>query len=116
MAETLEQVLADAKGEIPVLKKRGGIVLAEALEEFVTRIEQATHDFRTFVSEKEAMVRGDKSQKWLRDRFPEWQRQGNARFNPKNPRERQYRLLIVPVAANTSAARSDAVRTARGEQ
>jgi hypothetical protein len=116
MSETLEDVIAAARREIPILEKRGGIDVANALNEYVTRVSAATEDYRTFISEKEAVIRSDKSVPWLRARFAEWQRQGNARHNPTNPRERQYRRLIVPVAARISSAQADAVQTARGEQ
>lgn len=112
MNETLEDVLSDARQKIPVFKKGGGFAVAEVLEEFVTRVSQTTHDYRTFVSEKEAIIRSGKSLAWLRDRFPEWKRQGNAE---KEGRARRYRLLILPVAARISSAQADAVETARGE-
>lgn len=116
-AAKLEQILADARGELPVIRKGGqsGIDVANALEEFITRVDEASKDMRQFISEKEAVIRSDKSVVWLRARFPEWQRQGNARHNPTNPRERQYLVLILPVPARLSAARADAVETARAE-
>lgn len=116
MTEPLEQVLADAKSELPVMDKRGGVWTAKDIEHFIERVEASTFNYRVFVSEKDAVARSSKSVPWFRDRFPEWQRQGNARYNPTNPRDRQYRLIIVPLSARESEARSDAVRTARGEQ
>jgi hypothetical protein len=116
MTEPLETVLADAKSELPVMDRTRGVWTAKDVEKFVERVEQATFNYRTFVTEKAAAARSGKSTAWFRARFAAWEREGNARLNPTNPRERQYRLMIVPLAARTSEARADAVRTARGEQ
>lgn len=116
-AAKLEQLIADKRGELPIIRKggQGGIDIARALEEFLVEVDEATKDMRTFVSEKEAVIRSDKSVPWLRARFAQWERQGNARHNPTNPRERQYLLLILPIPARIGAARADAVETARKE-
>jgi hypothetical protein len=113
-ATKLEQLLADTREDLPAIRK-GSIAVADAIEEFITLVDEATKDMRTFVSEKEAVIRSDKSVPWLRARFPQWERQGNARHNPTNPRERQYLLLILPIPARIGAARADAVETARKE-
>lgn len=114
-AETLEQVIADVRGELPILRRRGSKQVADAIEEVIDRVAAAARDYLTFVSEQDAMMRSDRSQEWLRARYPQWERQGNARRNPHNPRERQYRLLIIPLSAQTEAARADARRRARAE-
>ena len=115
-SDTLEQALADMRGDLAVLRRNGQRTIPlDVYEKAIERVASTASDYLKFVSEKEAMVRADKSSDWFRTRFPEWERQGNARKNPLNPRERQYRLLIVPVAARLSAIKADAAKTARGE-
>lgn len=113
--ETLEQVLTEGRGELPLLRKRGQTVVADALEEYIERIANAAREFLTFISERDAMLRSDHTVAWLRARYPEWERLGHARRNPKNPSERQYRRMIIPLAAQTEAARANARDTARAE-
>lgn len=116
MAESLEHVLTEARGELPLLRKRRGMWTADDVEQFVDRIAEAAHEYLTFVSERDAMIRSNRSVAWLRTRYANWEREGNARRNPRNPRDRQYRLMIIPLAAQTEAARADARRTARGDR
>lgn len=114
--ETLEQVIADARGELPLLRKRGQAAIADAIEEYIERVTKSSaREYLTFISERDAMLRSDHTVTWLRARYPEWERLGHARRNPKNPSERQYRMMIIPLAAQTEAARANARDTARAE-
>lgn len=125
--ETLEEIIETTRAELRVLRKWGFKDVADPFEELVKRVEAATYEYRTFVTEKDAVMRTGKSVPWLRSRFSEWERQGNARYNPRNSRERTYRVLVLPVAplppaTPTSGATSrlaavvaDARAAARGE-
>ena len=113
MSESLEQVLADARGELPFMRKRRGAWDAQAVEDFIDRVARAAHEYMTFISEQDAVIRSNRAPAWLRARYPLWERMGHARRNPSKPRERQYRLVIIPLAAQTEAARADARREAR---
>jgi len=112
---SLEQVLADARGELPVLRKHGQDVLADALERLCQEVADATEDYRTWLSEGDAMLRSSKGRYWLRSRFGDWARQGLARWSPRNSRAREYRALVVPQRTDLAALRADARQAARGE-
>lgn len=113
MSETLEQAIADERGDVAVLRRKGMGREADAIEKAVERIAAAAAPFLDWLSEGEAVLRSSHSREWLRERFPSLADQGLARWNPARPRERQYLRCAVPQRANTSAAR-DAGR--RGER
>lgn len=110
--KTLEQVLIDARGELPVLRKHGQAVLADAIERVIDDVTEAALPFLVWLSETEAELRSDRSREWLRARFPGWERQGLARWNPRRPRERQYLQCVIPQARNLEQVRADAAREA----
>lgn len=101
MPETLEEVLADVRGELPVLRKNRATMPPDRVEEFLTRLEEATEEFRLFISEADAALRSGHSADWLRARFPQWERQGHAKMIRG---KRHYRTLIVPPRAKTARA------------
>ena len=113
--DSVDAALADARELITDMRRFAHSELASDLEQIVQRVDRMTHDYRIFVSERDAMVRADKSMQWFKRRFEYWRRERNARYNPLNPRERQYRLCVVPVAADVARARADARRAAHGE-
>lgn len=112
MARSLEQVLADAEGELPVLRKHGSSAIADAIERLCAEVRQAAEDYMVWLSESDAVLASDHSAAWFRARFAGWQRQGLARWNPRNQRERQYRALIVPRRHDADAVRADAEHAA----
>ena len=98
---TLEQVLADARGDAQVLRRRGHGRDAELIEALCDQVAGAAEDYLRWISEEDAMLRSARSTEWLRGQFPEWERAGHARrVNGK----RQYRQVIVPMRANVTAA------------
>src|SRR5690242_14998675 len=101
MADTLEQVLADARGEAAVLRRHGQDTTAAAIDAIVDRVRDAAEDYITWLSEDDASMRSGHHPKWLRARFAEWERAGHAR---REKGRRQYRQLVIPLRANTSAA------------
>lgn len=114
-AKTLEQVLADALGELPVLRKHGQGGIADAIERLCAEVADATEDYRHWLSERDAILKSGKKAPWLRNHFPAWERQGLARWDPNDKRARQYRELIIPARTNVAALRADARSAARGE-
>lgn len=110
--KSLEQVLADARGELPILRKHGQATIADAIERLVEDVVESAQPFLVWLSEGEARLRSDHSAEWLRRRFPAWERQGLARWNPRRPSERQYLQVVIPQARNLEAVRADAAREA----
>jgi hypothetical protein len=106
---TLDQVIADARGQAAVLRTYGAEPVADALERLCDRFAEASAPFREFMNEQEAMLASGKSQKWLRDRFPEWERRNLARMVRGR---REYLKVVVPQDLNLDAVRADARRAA----
>lgn len=73
------------------MEREAGIIGA-----VVRDVEEAAEAYLRFISEKDAMLRSGHTDEWLRMRFEAWEREGNARKNPSNSRERQYRMFVVP--------------------
>lgn len=109
----LDQILADVLSEAAVLTRNDGKFTVARVEEMVRDIKLALREYLTFVSEAEAIVRSSHKEPWFRQRFPEWERQGHARWDEKHKSKRQYRLLIVPLAHDDDDVRSAARRAAR---
>lgn len=112
----LEQVLADAREEAGILRKHGQDAIADALLRLCQDVADATEDFRTWLSEPDAMLRCGKPRGWLRSRFADWCHAKNARWSPRNARAREYRAIIIPQRTDVVALRADARRAARGEE
>ena len=110
--KTPEQVLADTRGELAVLRKHGQTPIADALEKLCDEFAQSAEPYLTWLPESDAVIRSNHQKGWFRSRFIGWERQGMARWSPTNRRQRQYRLCIVPVAMNLDAVRADAERAA----
>lgn len=108
----LDQVIADNRGELAVLRKHGQRELAEAIERVLEEVAEASAPFTVWLSEGEAQLRSGKSRQWLRVRFAAWERQGLARWNPHRPTERQYLSCVIPQDRNLDAVRADAAREA----
>ena len=109
----LNEILTDARGDAQRLRILGGREFADYLTDLCDKIAEATEDYRTFLSEKEAMLQSARSKSYFRQRYPEWESEGNARKNAKG--EREYRQIIVPRRANISAAREAGARAAVGQ-
>lgn len=112
-SSSLLQVIADAQGDLAVLRKHGASVPIERVVGLIEGVAEAAYPFVTFISETEAVVRSDHRAPWFRQRFGDWERQGYARLNPRRPKERQYLLAIVPLRHDVEAVRADARRTAQ---
>lgn len=108
--ESLEEVLADARGELPVLQKRNGVWTAKDVEEFVDRVAAATEEWTTWLSEGDAVVRSGYAAATLRARFESLRRDNNARLVG---RARQYRACAIPRRANVIDAAARGREAAR---
>jgi hypothetical protein len=118
--KSLEQVIADYRGEAAVLRRRGSVAIADAIEEFADHVARASEDYLTWLSEADAIGRSGKSVAWLRRRYPGWFEMGHARYSERNARAREYRQAVIPqrlhIAAMRDAARRDAERTVHAQQ
>ena len=112
MTRSLDQVLADARGELPILRKHGQHHVADAIERLCDEVSEAAAPFLTWLSEAEAQLQSDHAAAWLRRRFPQWERMGLARWHPNRPTQRQYLRVAVPRSRNLDAVRADAAREA----
>lgn len=99
---TLEEVLADWRGDAAVLRRQGHEVQASLLERLASEASEAAHEFVSWLTEGEAQLRSGRSPAWLRRQFPEWERAGHAK---REKRVKLYRMLIVPRRANLESAR-----------
>jgi hypothetical protein len=104
---TLEQVLADERGQAAVLRAKGHPHDAALLEALCDRVADAAEDYIRFISESDARLRSGWSVDRLKGRFPQWEREGHAE---KRGRERYYRQLVIPQRVNPSAVRAEARR------
>lgn len=109
MSVSLEDVLADARGEAAVLRRAGYPIQAQAIERLCDAVADATEDYRTWLTESDARLQSGRSVEWLRGQFPRWLERGLVRMNGK---KREYRALIVPRRANVSAAKAAGRRAA----
>jgi hypothetical protein len=102
MSESLEQVLADLRGEAQVLQKHGDLARAGVIDAIVDRVKASAEDFITWLEEEDAILRSAHHRKWFRRMYPTWAAEGHAK---KERGHYYYRQLIVPQRANLSAAR-----------
>lgn len=112
-AETLEQVIADEREDLEILRRKGYERDAERIGKVLDRIAKAAQPFTDWLNEREAALRSARSVAWIREQFPALESQGLARWNPNRPSERQFLRCAIPQRANTSAAREAG---ARGER
>lgn len=101
MTRTLEEVLADARGDAAIYRRRGDLRIAEIMERLADEIAQSLEDYSRWLSEDEAMLKSGHRRPWLRARRAEWLQAGNARVVG---RRWFYRAMIVPQRGNASAA------------
>ena len=94
MADTLEQVIADAREEAAVLRRAGNVGQAEYVEQLLDKVSTAAEDYLLWLNESDAMIKSGLAERTLRRRFRELQDCGLARYNDR--RERQYRAVAVP--------------------
>lgn len=103
MQESLEQVLADMRGDAAVLRRARDARLADVLDEWATRISRASEDYLRWLSEGDAVLRSGRSARHWRAHFAELEALGHAELRG---RVRYYRALVIPQRANLEAARA----------
>lgn len=111
MKRDLAQVLADARGEAAVCRRRGAEAVADALEQLAKDVHEAAEEWLVWLSESDAQLRSGFSVAWLRQRFPGWEREGHARLGAG--RVRQYRACIIPRRAHLLRAAAQGADAAR---
>jgi hypothetical protein len=107
--DSLEQVLADERGQAQVLRHNGHAHDADLIERVCDRVSRSAEEYLRFLSEPDARLRTNRSVEYLRNRFSEWESQGHAY---KKGTTRYYRMLVLPPRANLSAAREEGRRAA----
>ncbi len=110
MSRSLEQVLADYRGEAAVLRMNGHKAQAESIERVCDDVARSLEAYLDWLEESEAMARSAKGVDFYRNRFSDWEAQGLAKWHG---RRRYYRRIVVPRRANLEAARAQAERDAR---
>jgi hypothetical protein len=103
MSDTLEQVLADARGDAAVLRRSGNVGQAEYVEALCDRLSDAAGDYLRWLSEGDAFLKSGLAPRTLHRRFRDLQECGLARYNAK--REREYRACAVPSRPAVNEAR-----------
>lgn len=103
MTETLEQVIADARGEAAVLRSHGHTTQAKSIEALADRVADSMRAYLSMMSDSEAALRSGWSVHRLRGRFAEWEAAGFATLDARG--KRRYRECIVPTRDEKSAAR-----------
>jgi hypothetical protein len=97
----LAQVLAEARGEAALMRRRGFTQLAQALEELADAVASSAEDYLLFIPETQARLRGAKLA-FLRRNYPTWEKDGHAK---KVGGERHYRAIMLPRVTPSSIAR-----------
>ena len=93
-AETLEQVIADAREEAAVIRRAGNLGQADYVEQLLDRVSRAAEDYLLWINEADAMIKSGLAERTLRRRFRELLDCGLARHDAK--RGREYRAIAVP--------------------
>lgn len=110
---SIEQVLADARGDAQRLRAYGQGEIATALEAIIGKLTDApeVRELLTWHDETGAVLMSGKPAGFFRGRFDDWERRGLAR----SPRRgvRQYREAVIPKKARLAELDADAERTAR---
>ena len=105
--DSLEQVIADLRGDAAVFDRNGEPARAQANRDLAERIESVSEEHITWLSEGDAAMRAGKSEAWVRARFEQLKHDGRARLKG---RARQYLACAIPRRANVDTA------AARGRQ
>lgn len=100
---TLEQVLADARGDATVLRRAGHAAQADYLDGLCDRVAVAAEDHLVWLSLAKAEIKSGLSRATLERRFRWALDCGLARWNAN--REREFLSCAVPPRPDVSEAR-----------
>jgi hypothetical protein len=109
----LDQVLADARQEVVILRSNGNKLQAKTLERFADRVAASMVDYLTWLPEDRATLYSGLKAPALRSRFPSLELRGLAKWD-EGGRRRLYRRQALEHRGNAEAAR-EAGRRAAGE-
>jgi hypothetical protein len=109
----LSSLLSDVLEEATVLDRNRKEFSTDRVREIVEEFRDAAAPILTWISEAQAVVRSGRTARQLRRQFPEWERQGYARWNPQRPRERQYLLFVIGTSHDADAVHDSARLAAR---
>lgn len=105
----IEEVLGTYREEAAILERAGHGRDAEVLRRVADEVSTALGDYLRWLSEAEAAAWCDRSERWLRERFPAWEWSGDAR---RHGRHRQYRASVLPRSVDVVGVREEARRLA----
>src|SRR4051812_1262527 len=103
MTPDLDQVLADARQEVTILKANGNKLQAKTLERFADRVAESMVDYLTWLPEDRAMLYSGLKAPALRSRFPSLEERGLAKWD-ESGRRRLYRRQGLEHRGNLEAA------------
>lgn len=103
MSDTLEQVLADARGEAAVLRKIGNGGTAEYVESLCDKVSASSEDFLRKLLMADARLKSGLSERTLRRRFRELHECGLAGYTDRH--EMWFRSCVIPQRAGIEEQR-----------
>lgn len=105
---TLEQVIADLREDVTVLRSHGHPAQAQTLESALDRVSNAAADYLAWISESEAQLRSGKGADYFRTHRHGWAEEGHA--ERRQGRRWFYRRMIVPRRKLSSIVQAEAAR------
>lgn len=99
---TIEDVLADLRERVTMLRVEGHPVQASSVERAIEQLVATLPEFLVLLSEAEAMTYSGRSLSYLRARFGAWHARGLAEWHG---RARQYRRCVLEHRGNADIAR-----------
>ena len=106
---TIEQVLADLRERVTMLRVEGHPVQAASVERAVEQLAAVLPEYLVVLSEGEAMTYTGRSLAYLRARFGAWHTRGLAEWRG---RVRYYRRCVLEHRGNADIAREAGRRAA----
>jgi hypothetical protein len=107
---TFEDVLADLRERITMLRVEGHPVQAASVERAVEQLVESLPEYLSWLSETEATGYTGRTSEYLRARFARWESRGLAMWRG---RTRWYRRCVLEHRGNVAAAREAGRRAAR---
>ena len=105
----LDQVLADARQEVVILRANGNKLQAKTLERFADLVAESMVDYLTWLTEERATLYTGLKAPALRRRFPALEERGLAKWDNQG-RRRLYRQIGLNHRGNIEAAREEGRR------
>ena len=107
---TTEDVLADLRERITMLRVEGHPVQASSVERAIDQLVATLPEYLEWLSEADATGYTGRSAEYLRARFARWESRGLATWRG---RTRWYRRCVLEHRGNVAAAREAGRRAAR---